>query len=72
MKIILDTSLCTGHGRCYSLAPEVFDEDEQGHCVLKRESPAPALHDAARSAVAACPERALRLGEEPGPTGSKP
>ena len=63
MKIILDTSLCTGHGRCYTLAPELFDEDDRGHCVLKQETPPEALHASARSAVDACPERALALTE---------
>lgn len=61
MKIILDTSMCTGHGRCYTLAPEVFDEDDQGHCVLKLETPPDALRESARAAVDACPERALSL-----------
>ena len=30
MKIHLDTAKCQGHGRCYSLAPELFDCDDLG------------------------------------------
>ena len=30
MKIHLDTEKCQGHGRCYSLAPELFDCDDLG------------------------------------------
>jgi len=34
MRVRLDTELCQGHGRCYTLAPELFDSDDLGHCVL--------------------------------------
>src|ERR1700728_4031671 len=34
VKIILSADRCTGHGRCYSLAPELFDSDDEGHSVL--------------------------------------
>ena len=31
MKIRIDEELCSGHGRCYSLAPEVFSaRDDDG------------------------------------------
>lgn len=33
-RVSVDPDLCTGHGRCYSLAPDVFDADEVGHCVI--------------------------------------
>jgi ferredoxin len=61
MKVTLDTSQCTGHGRCYTLAPDVFDEDERGHCVLKLDTLPEALRESARAAADACPEQALRL-----------
>ncbi|WP_260860654.1 ferredoxin [Mycobacterium tilburgii] len=32
----VDLDLCTGHGR-YTLAPDVFDADELGHSVVRRE-----------------------------------
>jgi ferredoxin len=28
----VDMAKCVGHGRCYELAPEIFGEDERGHC----------------------------------------
>ena len=34
MKLRLNTQLCTGHGRCYALGPDLFREDDRGHCVL--------------------------------------
>jgi ferredoxin len=35
MRIRLDNDACQGHGRCYSLAPELFDADDEGYAVLK-------------------------------------
>ena len=31
----MDGDACTGHGRCYSLAPDVFEPDDDGHSVVK-------------------------------------
>jgi ferredoxin len=45
------------------LAPEVFDSDELGHCVILAEEVPASLEDVARSAVANCPEQALALLE---------
>lgn len=61
MKLRIDTDACTGHGRCYSLAPELFDADDYGHAVLLQESVPEALADQARLAVSNCPERALSV-----------
>ena len=36
MRVRVDPDRCVGHGRCYVLAPEVFSEDERGHCVVTR------------------------------------
>ena len=63
MNIRLDPERCTGHGRCYVLAPEVFDEDEQGRCVLKLATVPSKLHEQARTGVESCPEHALAIVE---------
>lgn len=63
MKIIADQSKCTGHGRCYALAPDLFDADEEGYVVvaaLEIVEGTPQADLAAR-AVRNCPESALRL-----------
>jgi ferredoxin len=61
VKVRLDEDACVGHGRCYAIAPDVFDADDQGHCVLRfANEPVPVpLIDQARQAVANCPEDAL-------------
>ena len=63
MKIRLDGARCTGHGRCYTLAPNVFDADDEGHCMLRAPEVAPAHEREARVAVLNCPEDALELSE---------
>ena len=34
MKIVVDDSACTGHGRCYVLAPTLFSADDEGHSLV--------------------------------------
>jgi ferredoxin len=63
MKIRLDNSACQGHGRCYSLAPELFDADDEGYAVLKldgEEVPA-GSEGAATLAADNCPEFAIEV-----------
>ncbi len=64
MRVEIDAEACTGHGRCYMVAPAVFASDDSGFGVVVVEGPldAPQLTEA-RSAVANCPERAVRLAE---------
>jgi ferredoxin len=65
MKVRIDPDLCVGHGRCYSLVPELFDCDELGQGrVLGDGVVAPGLVEAAELAVANCPEGAIELVAE--------
>lgn len=61
MRIVLDAGRCTGHGRCYSLAPELFDSDDDGHSVVLHEQVPHGQEDAARLAADNCPEDAILL-----------
>jgi ferredoxin len=62
MKIVFDRAKCQGHGRCYSLAPEVFESDDEGYAVLLVSGDVPAeLEDAARLAADNCPEYAITV-----------
>jgi ferredoxin len=64
MRIVLDPEACTGHGRCYALAPEVYDADDEGHCALLITATVPGeLEAGARSGAANCPEHALTVEE---------
>ena len=61
MRIRLDTERCQGHGRCYTLAPDLFDSDDLGHCVLLVDEVPSASEDDARNGVDNCPEQALSV-----------
>jgi ferredoxin len=64
LRLAVDLERCTGHGRCYALAPHVFDADDHGHCVLLAAEVPPAHQREARAAVLNCPEDALAITEE--------
>ena len=62
MRIVLDTAKCQGHGRCYALAPDLFDADDEGFPVLKVDGDVPAaLEDQAILASDNCPEYAIEV-----------
>jgi len=64
MKVHVDQTKCQGHGRCYALAPELFDADDIGNGVeLGDGTVPPELEDKARLAVDNCPEQAIVLEE---------
>jgi len=57
------TQLCSGHGRCYSLAPSVFHADDDGYNAAVGDIvtvPDDAIEEA-RVGVANCPESALLI-----------
>lgn len=59
--VAVDADLCTGHGRCYTLAPDVFDADEIGHCLVLVDEVSGELETQAVTAERNCPERAITL-----------
>jgi len=63
MKIRIDTDLCTGHGRCYALAPALFLADDEGNGVVIDADVAPEHEVDARRAAGSCPERAVLLDD---------
>jgi ferredoxin len=60
-RIVVDADRCTGHGRCYTLAPDVFDADEVGHSVVLVENVSDELESQAETAAQNCPESAITL-----------
>jgi len=61
VKVVIDEELCHGHGRCYMLAPEVFDADDRGHGLVLVYAPPVELQEKARLAAANCPEHAISV-----------
>jgi ferredoxin len=63
VRIIVDHDVCSGHGRCAAMAPEVYSLDEAGFCAITEATVAPGLEDAARSGANNCPERAITVAD---------
>jgi ferredoxin len=62
MRIAIDAERCQGHGRCWESAPELVDYDEAGHGIVRGDGTVTAdFEDKARTALRACPERAVTL-----------
>ena len=61
MKVRIDPEACTGHGRCYSLAPEVFEPDDYGHGKVIVDEVPDELRAKAELGVQNCPEHAISV-----------
>lgn len=62
MRVHVDPDTCQGHARCYALAPELFDVDDEGYShEIGDGIVRPELIEKARLAVANCPEEAITL-----------
>ncbi|HKJ24694.1 MAG TPA: ferredoxin [Myxococcota bacterium] len=61
MKVRVDGAACVGHGRCYVLAPEVYEDDERGRCVVVAPDVPPELEAKARLGAENCPEQAIEV-----------
>jgi ferredoxin len=59
VKVSIDSSRCQGHGRCYSLAPAVFEADEEGYGRVLDPEPPASLHEQVRLGASNCPESAV-------------
>jgi ferredoxin len=60
-RVRVDASKCVGHGRCYVLAPDAFEEDERGHCVVIAAEVSEADAEDARKGERNCPESAISV-----------
>jgi len=62
-RVRVDSEKCVGHGRCYVLAPEVYEDDERGRCVVPRAEVPGELAAQARLGAENCPEHAISVDE---------
>jgi ferredoxin len=61
MRVTIDKDICTGHGRCYSLAPGVFEADDSGNGMVISDDLSEDLRPQATIGVQNCPERAISI-----------
>lgn len=62
MKIKVLEDKCQGHGRCYAIAPQIFEEDDSGYVVPGEFDVPSGMEEVAERAARTCPERALEIG----------
>jgi ferredoxin len=64
-QIIADWDECEANAICQSIAPEVFQVDDEDNLNILIERPPPELMDKVQEAVDMCPKRALFLKRGP-------
>lgn len=65
MKVSIDAERCSGQGRCFSMAPEVYTADDEGYVTARGETfeVLPEHERAARTGALNCPEQAITVVE---------
>jgi ferredoxin len=63
MKLAVDGHKCMGHGRCYTLLPELLTCDDEGYVTIRDQSVdvPDELLEVAEDAEGTCPEGAISL-----------
>ena len=64
MKIVADRKKCAGHARCAAVS-ELFELDSNGYIGFDEKAVPKGLEGHAQRGVRACPERALKIAEDP-------
>jgi len=60
MKVRVDPELCIACGACISVAPDVYDWDEEGKARAVVEEVPPELEELAREGLESCPTEAIK------------
>jgi ferredoxin len=63
MKLQISTA-CQGHGRCYTLAPQLLSSDNEGYVTISGGDPIEVpddLRELAQDVEGSCPENAISL-----------
>ncbi len=63
--VVVDPTLCDGHGVCHELLPEHIGVDRWGYPVISEPEVTPSRLAYAELAVEGCPRLALHLMERP-------
>jgi ferredoxin len=61
LRVSADSSTCVVSSLCVYRAPDVFDQDEDGHVVVLDPAPPASLHADVVRAAQGCPTRSIRI-----------
>ena len=65
-RLVVNPILCTGHGVCAELVPELVEMDPWGYPLMSRGELTDELMGHARRAITSCPALALLVTEDRG------
>jgi ferredoxin len=57
----VNPTMCEGHGQCNAVAPEVYDLDDGGYCVINSSEVPRDLESQAEQGALACPMLAITI-----------
>jgi ferredoxin len=63
-RVSIDSSLCAGHGRCYEIAPSLFQPDDDGYGQVIEPMVTGDDRALAERVAGLCPELAVRISDE--------
>jgi len=63
MRVTIDTAACQGHGRCFTVASDVYESDDEGYGKAVSGVVAAGLEAQAEFGRASCPEGAISLSD---------
>ena len=63
MRLTVDHERCEGHGRCFAVAPDLYDVDDDGYSTIGDVTVEAGMEDAARQGAAECPRQAITVTE---------
>lgn len=61
IEVEIDAERCTGHGRCYAVASDVFESDDDGYGIVRTKRLPNEQLEAARRGASNCPEDAITV-----------
>lgn len=61
MRIIVHRDKCQGHARCWAMAPDIFELDDEGYIAISDFDVVPENEERAWRGAKSCPERALEV-----------
>lgn len=61
MRVEVNPNVCEGHGQCNVVAPEVYDLDDGGYCLIHNQEVPPDLEFQAQAGALACPVQAITV-----------
>jgi ferredoxin len=61
VRVEVNPNVCEGHGLCNTTAPEVYDLDEEGYCLIHTPDVPPELESKAVEGAYACPVSAITV-----------